>query len=261
MNNYLLKRFCFMQLSFIIKIFTFLLFVSFNPYINAYENQEYIDRDDVINYVPKDDVDISDDNKVTYLEKELRLLINRIELLEYKLSTLENKLSTLENTHNNELLKNKEDSGDDQANNNLGGAKLSDAKLEDPHAYAYDIAIIEFKKNNFLTAQNLFKKFIDKYPNSHLISNAYFWYADTFFKQNKLEFAAINYLKGYHTAPKGAKALESLLQGAASLGALKKSKEACGILNKISTEFPNKSTAAIKRVKELSDKFGCKVKK
>jgi tol-pal system protein YbgF len=176
-----------------------------------------------------------------------------VELLEHKLGLFENRV-------NNELIQNREDRS--QSTNNDGEiVKNNDAKLENPATYSYDIAIIEFKKNNLQGAQELFKKFIDKYPKSNLISNGYFWYAETFYKQNKFDLAAINYFKGYHAAPKGAKALDSLLQGAASLGHLKKSKEACSILDKISKEFPNKSTSAAKRIKELKDKFGCGGKK
>lgn len=235
-----------MRLNFAVHSIALLCALSFNVYsIHSYDDNEQIVTYDVQEEVAS----INEDNKIQYLEREIRFLINRVELLEHKLSLFEGRV-------NNELTQTREDQSQGP-NNDSEMVKADDAKLENPATYAYDIAIIEFKKNNLPGAQELFKRFIDKHPKSNLISNGYFWYAETFYKQNKFDLAAINYFKGYHAAPKGAKALDSLLQGAASLGYLKKGKEACSILDKISKEFPNKSTSATKRTKELKDKFGC----
>jgi tol-pal system protein YbgF len=237
-----------MQLNFFIKILTIAYFLHISIYANDVDNND----DKIITYGINEELDASEHNKAQYFERELRSLINRVEILEHKLSKFESdgfkeSSQSLEEKANavisNEVTKSNE---------------FSESTLSNPEGYLYDKAIIEFKKNNLVSAQKLFKNFIDKYPNSKLISNSYFWYAETFFKQNMFEIAAVNYLKGYQKSPKGAKAADSLLQGATSLGALKKTKDACGILSKLSTEFPNRAAVSIKRTKELKDKFGCK---
>jgi TolA-binding protein len=73
-----------------------------------------------------------------------------------------------------------------------------------------------------------------------------------------LDKAAINYLKGYKQFPKGAKASDSLLKLALTLGELKKKTEACSMLSRLETEFPNRPATSIKRTKDAKVKFGCK---
>lgn len=85
-----------------------------------------------------------------------------------------------------------------------------------------------------------------------MISNAYFWYGECFFKQKDYNTAAVNYLKGYKESPKGAKSSDALLKLALSLGELKKTTEACNILDKLNKEFPgNNRTAASKKWQKM----------
>jgi tol-pal system protein YbgF len=121
----------------------------------------------------------------------------------------------------------------------------------------YDMALADLKDNKLDLAEKKFWDFINKYPKSSMQSNAYFWYSETFFRRNIFDKAAIYYLKGYKQFPKGAKASDSLLKLALSLGSLNKKSDACNILIKLDQEFPNRPSSSIKRAKDARIKFGC----
>ena len=121
----------------------------------------------------------------------------------------------------------------------------------------YDLALALLKEGKIAESEEKFMGFLNDYPKSSLVGNAYFWYAETFFKRNIFDKATINYLKGYKQSPKGAKAADSLLKLSIALGELGKKKEACGVLAKLDSEFTDRSASSIKRTKDTRIKFGC----
>lgn len=123
---------------------------------------------------------------------------------------------------------------------------------------AYDLALAALKSGNFVSAEKQFTDFIANYPNSKLQSNALFWYAETFYRRENFNKAAINYLQCYKQFPAGIKAPDALLKLSYSLHALNKNTEACNILNKLETEFPKRSDSLLQRSKEAKIKFQCK---
>ncbi|WP_202149083.1 tol-pal system protein YbgF [Candidatus Sarmatiella mevalonica] len=131
------------------------------------------------------------------------------------------------------------------------GGRPSAEKVE------YDEALAALKENKLQEAERRFQSFINKYPKSNLQSNAYFWYAESFFKRNAFEKAAVYYLKGYKMFPKGGKAADSLLKLASCLSSLNKKSEACAILKKLDLEFPNRPAPSVKRAQDLKAKLGC----
>jgi TolA-binding protein len=56
---------------------------------------------------------------------------------------------------------------------------------------------IEEKNAKLYESEGEFKQFITNFPNSELISNAYFWYGETFFQRKDYNKAAVQYLKSY----------------------------------------------------------------
>ncbi|HJD56125.1 MAG TPA: tol-pal system protein YbgF [Rickettsia endosymbiont of Pyrocoelia pectoralis] len=203
-------------------------------------------------------------------EQEIRRLIGKIEVLEHKINLL---------TKNTDLAAPLEESAKtedanspdvfdvtllkDIPNPNPKPEAKPAAVSKDvfPDKQAYDLALASYKDNKINEAKEKFKNFIYKHPTSSMVSNAYFWYGECFFKQKDYNGAAINYLKGYKEAPKGPKASDGLLKLAVSLGELKKTQEACNMLAKLDSEFPNNRTAASKKMAEDAKlKFGCKIK-
>ncbi len=195
-----------------------------------------------------DDLNSSSLDNSQYYEKAIQSLINRVEVLEHKI----NAMSAERQPEPGAASVADVDSG--QAKSTVAATAVK-AKSE---AQLYEDAMIAFKANDFAQAEKDFDSFIKKYPKSTLQSNAHYWYAETFFKRQNFQIAAVNYLKGYKQYPKGSKASDSLLKLSMSLGSIKKTKEACSILAKLDREFPNRSSTAIKRSKEMIDKYGCK---
>jgi tol-pal system protein YbgF len=121
----------------------------------------------------------------------------------------------------------------------------------------YDIALAVLKEGRYDEAEGKFSDFLQKYPGSKLASNAMFWYAETFYHRSNYNKAAINYLKSYKHDSKGAKAGDSLLKLSFSLAGLNKNQEACSMLDKLESEFPNRPLASVKRARDARIKFGC----
>jgi len=204
-------------------------------------------------------------------EQEIRKLIGKVEVLQHKIDILTKSSNVPQLNENTEAL-GSENSNDtdifdvallkDMPNTPTETKPtLTPNKNVAPDKQAYDLALAAYKDNKINDAKEKFKNFIQKYPKSSMISNAYFWSGECFFKQKDYNQAAVNYLKGYKESPKGAKASDSLLKLALSLGELKKTTEACNMLAKLDKEFPNNRAAASKKMAEDAKlKFGCKNK-
>ncbi len=65
-------------------------------------------------------------------------------------------------------------------------------------------------------------------------------------------------MKGYKQFPKAQKAADSLFKLALSLGEIKKTKEACSILNKLEEEYKQRPASSVKRAYDAKMKYGCK---
>lgn len=181
--------------------------------------------------------------------EQIKELSNRLELLEQAMSSLTSKTrpqpaNNLEQDPNLLPLPEKKVFFDD---------KTAEANSKSE----YDLALALLKDGKFDDAELKFADFIHKYPKHNFRENALFWYAESFYRRDNFNQAAIDYLKAYKEYPKGSKASDALLKLALSLGALDKSKEACSILEKLGTEFPNRPANSIKRAGEAKEKFGC----
>jgi tol-pal system protein YbgF len=122
---------------------------------------------------------------------------------------------------------------------------------------AYDNALVALKNEQFAQAQEMFAQFIQDYPDSPLQSNASFWYAESFYRQNDFNKAAVYYLQSYKKFPNGTKAADSLLKLAYSLFNLQRSEDACKMIAKLNHDFPDLDQATLKRVGQAKDKFTC----
>ncbi|MES2214678.1 MAG: tol-pal system protein YbgF [Pseudomonadota bacterium] len=206
--------------------------------------------------------EISSGSRLTNCENELQSLIGRVENLERAVSEIKSSGGT------------KHSSRDEVASNahNLQAATSHDTmqplsvipnesstgKDVTSEKQHYDLALVALKDQKFEDAENRFAEFIAKYPKSAVLSNAYFWYGESFFRRGNFEKAAINYLKCYKQFPKAAKASDALLKLALSLGEMKKTKEACAMLAKLEQEFKDRPAASIKRSRDAKNKYGCK---
>lgn len=206
-------------------------------------------------------------SQIEQYQKEIQNLISKIEILEHRISILEQQIKSA----NIALIKPQE-VVDNKSLDVFDVSVLNEEKSKEPllvqqvpaahdigeDKSQYDLALASLKENKPQEAEQKFAEFLTQYPKSSLISNAYFWYGETFFRRNIFDKATINYLKGYKHSPKGVKAADSLLKLAIALGELNKKQEACGVLAKLDTEFPSRSASSIKRTKDTKVKLGCK---
>lgn len=218
-------------------------------------------------HIPEDTaIAIQNEDRVSMLEKEIQSLLGRIEVLEHTVSQLRsghaatspvahhphapqeaNEASTTSEAHITQPLPNPAGVSAPVAATAAGSSEKK----------AYDSALLALKDNKFDDAEAKFADFIAKYPKSTMLSNAYFWHGETFFRRNNFEKAAISYLKGYKLFPKAAKAADSLLKLSLSLGSMGKTKEACAMLVKLENEFKDRPANSIKRAKDARNKYGC----
>lgn len=164
-----------------------------------------------------------------------------IEKLQVRLGNLEKAVQTLQ------------DRNRDQDSGTADSRQVSETAIKEE----YDTALALLKNGKFAEAEQKFGEFIQQRKNHKLNENALFWYAESFYRRDDFNQAAINYLKSYKEYPKGVKAADSLLKLGLSLGSLNKLKEACSIIDKLETEFPSRSEGSVKKAKEARMKFHC----
>jgi tol-pal system protein YbgF len=102
----------------------------------------------------------------------------------------------------------------------------------------YDRAFDLLRQTNYEDASDAFKSFIDKNPKDKLIEDAKYWYGETLYVQDKFDSAALAFADAYQQNPNGAKAPDSLLKLAMSLGKLGKTSDACTTLDSLKSKYP-----------------------
>ena len=192
-----------------------------------------------------DPIQKTDDERISACESNVQNLTGRIEVLEHTIKELQGRSAQAEHSPQTASL-----TSDTQGHAPVA-ASSSDEKRE------YDLALAALKESRFEDAEKLFASFMQKYTNSELMGNAYFWYAETFYRRGEFDKAAVHYLKGYKQYPKSPKAADNLLKLALSLGELKKNKDACAMLNKLDAEYKNRPVSSVKRASDAKAKY-CK---
>ncbi|MFY9589402.1 tol-pal system protein YbgF [Rickettsia endosymbiont of Halotydeus destructor] len=219
-----------------------------------------------LNFVVNNDYE----SRLDEQEKEIQRLLGKIEILEHKIGIITNQSNIIKSDESINQAAEVDSAPDvfdvstlEEINNSPNSQIPVESKknVEITDKQAYDLALASFKDGNFAEAEKKFAAFINTYPKSAVISNAYFWYGESFFKRKDFNKAAINYLKCYKESQKGPKSSDALLKLSLSLGELKKTQEACNILVKLDKEFPtNRSATSKKMAEDAKVKFGCKNK-
>ncbi len=194
-----------------------------------------------------------DSQRLQSLETEVRSLNLRIEKLDKIVTELSKKTDYTNNQHS------PEDSGSNLVNQEIQIPEKHVAnQTNGSEKQEYDIALSSLKSGDLVSSQKKFEFFIANFPRSPLVSNAYFWCGEAEIRRKHYDKAAVQYLKSYKHSPKGPKSLDALVKLASCLHELKKNKEACGILNKLDTEFKVKNPGMVDKIKNLRSKVNCK---
>ncbi|MDF3048255.1 MAG: hypothetical protein K0R73_1373 [Candidatus Midichloriaceae bacterium] len=134
---------------------------------------------------------------------------------------------------------------------------LKQKNMEQEYQDAYSM----LKDRDYVKARAMFQKFLKKYPDSELVSSAYYWNGETYFAQEDYVKSAVEYLKGYQANIRGSRAPDNLLKLAKSLAKLDKRKnEACITLLKLKKEFPNAQNTIKKQMNDDIKALKCQLK-
>jgi len=190
--------------------------------------------------------------------QEIQSLRNRIESLEqnYNLS----KSTQAQEIKNQNA---ESDNSDQQESRTISTDNLQNQETQkiqlsvEADKAAYDLALASLKEKDFTIAEEQFVEFIKNFPDSPLQSNAYFWYAESFYQRGLFDKAALIYLDGYKKFPQSVKAPDYLLKAAYALSSLSKNRDACTLLKKIEKEFPEQDFHYKKKVINAKAQFMC----
>lgn len=122
---------------------------------------------------------------------------------------------------------------------------------------AYDYAFSYVKARNFDQAEREFESFMQKYPDSSMIPNAKYWYAETFYVRGNYDKSARLFAEGYKKDPKGSKAASNLLKLGMSLAGLGKKDDACIAFKQLQKDYAGSSVPVLNRGKTEMERVGC----
>lgn len=125
-------------------------------------------------------------------------------------------------------------------------------------ARAYDHAYSYIKARNFERAEAEFAQFIGGYPTSPLVSNAKYWYGETFYVRGNYEKAARIFAEGYQKFPKGPKAASNLLKLGMSLVGMGKNDDACVAFKQLKKEYSKSAVPVLKRADTEMKRINCR---
>jgi tol-pal system protein YbgF len=121
----------------------------------------------------------------------------------------------------------------------------------------YETAYGYLLQQDYGAAEAAFDDFLKRFPNDNLAGNAQFWLGESYFVRGQFKPAATAFLKGYQTYGKSAKAPDSLLKLAMSLGRMGQKDAACSSFGELNTRFPAASADVKSRAASEKQRTGC----
>jgi tol-pal system protein YbgF len=125
-------------------------------------------------------------------------------------------------------------------------------------AAEYEQAYAYIKSRDFEAAEGAFEAFIAKYPSSSYMTNAKYWYGETFFVRGNYEKAARVFAESYQANPKGNKAAGNLLKLGMSLAGMGKKDDACVAFKQLQKDYASSAVPILKRADTEMRRIGCK---
>lgn len=119
----------------------------------------------------------------------------------------------------------------------VGGSIAGSLGSQAPDVLAFNEAKGYFDDAYYVLAERKFNQFIQYYRQSTLISNAYFWLGESYYKRKNYNAAARVFYQGYRSNKKGAKAPDNLYKLAASLLLLGNKSDACAAYYEVDRRY------------------------
>ncbi len=202
--------------------------------------------------------------KIQFLIKKLE---GRIENMEYQMSLelrvidkLNQELSSIigeEGSITGLGVKEKKEMVDQESDDSLSGQVLFEQDESFSELDAMQLGKTLLENDNFAEASNNYKNFIENYPNSSFLPEAFFLLAESQYKMAEWKNAANSYLEGFSLRPNGIFAPPALFGLAISLGALKEFEQACLTLEEVQLRFPSQDVIAEQEIVEAKVLLNC----
>jgi tol-pal system protein YbgF len=191
-------------------------------------------------------------------KKSIVDMIGEIEKLRSEVATLRGQVEVLSNEINNSQRRQKDFYNDlDQRLRKIEPQKLTvdgkDVEVDKAEQKAFDNGLAEFRNGNFAASQQLFTSFLQRYPDSGYLPQAYFWLGSTYFAKQECDKAIPAYQTVAARFPTSQKAPEALLNIASCQLDLKDKAAARETLDHLLKKYPSSSAASMgkERLTEL----------
>ncbi len=202
--------------------------------------------------------------KIQVLIKKLE---GRIENMEYQMSLklrainkLNQELSSIIGEEGSIIglgVKEKKVVVDQENNDSLSGKVLFDEDESFSELDAIQLGKTLLENGEITDARNNYKNFIENYPNSSYLPEAFFLLAESQYKMAEWKNAANSYLEGFSLSPNGIFAPPALFGLAISLGALKEFEQACLTLEEVQLRFPSQDVITEQEIVEAKVLLNC----
>lgn len=121
----------------------------------------------------------------------------------------------------------------------------------------YQVAYAHVLSGDYAVAENEFRQFIERFPNSPKVADANFWLGEAQFSQGNFNEAAKTFLNAHQTYGSSPKAPEMLLKLGMSLAALENTETACATMREVTKRYPKASRAVVSKVASEQKRLGC----
>lgn len=137
------------------------------------------------------------------------------------------------------------------------GAALTGKDFPNANAhYSYALKLLNEKK--YAEAASSFDVFVKKYTGDPLLGNAYYWMGESQYARGDFTRATESFRKGFESNPSGQKAPDNLYKLAMSLSQIKRTNEACIVLNQVVTKYGESSARTAFKAAEARTTLQCK---
>ena len=191
-------------------------------------------------------------------KKSIVDMIGEIEKLRSEVAALRGQVEVLSNEINNSQRRQKDFYNDlDQRLRKIEPQRLTvdgkDVEVDKAEQKAFDTGLAEFRSGNFAASQQSFTSFLQRYPDSGYIPQAYFWLGSTHFAKQECDKAIPAYQTVAARFPTSQKAPEALLNIASCQLDLKDKAAARETLDQLLKKYPSSSAASMgkERLTEL----------
>lgn len=122
----------------------------------------------------------------------------------------------------------------------------------------YANALEAYNRGLYDEAELGFEDLVKQFPQHKLAGNAQYWLGEVYTKQNNLKKAKIAFNDGYAKYKNGNKAADSLYRLGVTLKNMQEKDKACVVFMSFAEEFPKAGAELQNKVKNESQKLGCK---